>query len=174
MDIRAPSPSENDGRHCTVLVQGEDVTWQIRTPEIDQNVSVVSANPAVRRALSERQRRIGLRYGEGRAEKPGVVMVGRDIGTVILPSAPLKIYMDASVEERARRRYLEMRQRGKPAKFAQVLEDVRKRDKLDSERALSPLRKAEDAIVVDTSELTPAQVAARILSLAAEKVQTQI
>ena len=168
IQVRAPTPAEEDGRQATVLVDGQDVTWAIRTPEVDQNVSVVAANPRVREALSAQQRRIGRQYGEGRGDKPGVVMVGRDIGTVVLPDAPLKIYLDAPVEERARRRYQELRQRGKEVSYEQVLADMRRRDKLDSERAIAPLRVAEDAVVLNTAGLSVDEVVERIYRMATE------
>ncbi len=168
IEVRAPTPEEEDGRQATVLVDGQDVTWAIRTPEVDQHVSVVAANPLVRQALSAQQRRIGRQYGEGRGDKPGVVMVGRDIGTVVLPDAPLKIYLDAPVEERARRRYQELRERGKAVRYEQVLADMRRRDRLDSERAIAPLRVAEDAVVLNTAGLSVKQVVDRIYRLAME------
>ena len=95
-------------------------------------------------------------------------MVGRDIGTVVLPSAGLKIYMDASPQERARRRHLELEKRGKAIPYDQILADIIERDERDSRRALSPLRAADDAIVVDTSDMTPDEVVERILGLATE------
>lgn len=165
IDVLPPGP-HNDGRQCTVLVDGEDVTWAIRTPEVDQHVSRISVHPGVREALSAQQRRIGRRYGRGDAEKPGIVMVGRDIGTVVLPEAGLKIYMDASPEERARRRWRELEARGKHVDYADVLHDIVARDRQDSERALSPLRAADDAVVVDTSAMTPDEVVRTVLQLA--------
>jgi cytidylate kinase len=169
IDIAPAGAEAADGRQSTVLVDGQDVTWQIRAPEIDQNVSAVSANPAVRRALTVQQRRIAQQYGTGRAEKPGVVMVGRDIGTVVLPDAPLKIYLDASQAERARRRHSEQQERGKTVAYEQVLADMQRRDQLDSQRALAPLRPADDALVLDTTDLSIEQVVARILELAGKK-----
>lgn len=169
IDVAPPGVDAQDGRQCTVLVGGQDITWQIRAPEIDQNVSTVSANPAVRQALTVQQRRIAQQYGTGRAEKPGVVMVGRDIGTVVLPDAPLKIYLDASQAERARRRFCEQKARGKSVEYAQVLEDMQRRDQLDSGRAVAPLRPAADAIVIDTTDLAIEQVVDRILELAAQE-----
>ena len=104
IDVAPPALDKTDGRQCTVLVDGVNVTWLIRSLAVDQNVSTVSAYPRVRQALSAQQRRIGEQYGSGYAAKPAIVIVGRDIGTVVLPSAGLKIYMDASPEERAHRR----------------------------------------------------------------------
>jgi cytidylate kinase len=118
----------------------------------------VSAYPGVRKALSIQQRRIGLR---GR-----VVMVGRDIGTVVLPEADLKIYLDASIEERARRRFQEMQSRHEDASFEQVLESLRTRDRIDSTRDVAPLRPAEDAILLDSDGLSIEQVLERVKRLA--------
>ena len=166
IEPRAPTTNEADGRQITVLVDGEDVSWQIRLPQVDQNVSSVSAHPRVRRALSVQQRRIGLHYGSGVAGKSGIVMVGRDIGTVVLPEACLKVFMDASAEERARRRHRELVSRGKEEPFAQVLADIVRRDRIDSERAISPLYAAADAVVIDTSQLTSEQVVDKVIELA--------
>ncbi len=147
-------PALDDGRQYTVLADGVDVTWAIRTPEVDANVSPVSAYPGVRRALVAQQRRV---VAEGR-----VVMVGRDIGTVVLPDADLKIYMDASVEERARRRWREMQARGDEADYAPVLASMRRRDEIDSNREVSPLCVADDAVVVDTTDLSIEEVLAEV------------
>lgn len=149
-----------DGRQYDVLLDGEDVTWAIRSPEIDAHVSKVSMYSRVRRAMTERQREIGRR---GR-----VVMVGRDIGTVVLPEAELKIFLKADVEDRAQRRYDEMRARGEAAEYAAVLDSVQTRDQLDSTRDLAPLRPAGDATIVDSTELDPQQVLERVLELVAE------
>jgi cytidylate kinase len=149
-----------DGRQYDVLLVGEDVTWAIRSPEIDAQVSKVSMYGRVRRAMTERQREIGRR---GR-----VVMVGRDIGTVVLPEAELKIFLKADVEDRAQRRYEELRARGEAAEYAAVLDSVQTRDQLDSTRDLAPLRPAGDASIVDSTELDPQQVLERVLELVAE------
>ena len=134
-----------DGRDFDVLVEGQDITWEIRSAGVEANVSQVSAYPGVRKALSAQQRRVGMR---GR-----VVMVGRDIGTVVLPEAQLKIYLDASVEERARRRYDEQVARGDRVSLEAVLEAMRKRDAIDSTRDVAPLRAAQDAIVIDSDHM---------------------
>lgn len=155
IDVRPPS--REDGRACDVLVDGVDCTWETRRPEVDANVSPVSAYAGVRRALAAQQRRIGLR---GR-----VVMVGRDIGTVVLPEADLKIYLDASPEERARRRYLEILRRGGQADYAEILAGVRRRDQIDSTRAVAPLRPAEDAVILDSDRLDADEVFARVEAL---------
>jgi cytidylate kinase len=146
-----------DGRQVTVLLGGEDVTWALREPAVNEAVSIVSALPGVRQALLERQREIGRR---GR-----VVMVGRDIGTTVLPDAPLKIYLDASADVRARRRCREMQERGEPADEAAVLAAVLRRDQLDSQRSASPLRAADDAVRIDTDDLPVDDVLAHVLRL---------
>ncbi len=155
IDVRPPS--RQDGRACDVLVDGVDCTWETRRPEVDANVSPVSAYAGVRRALAAQQRRIGLR---GR-----VVMVGRDIGTVVLPEADLKIYLDASPEERARRRYREILGRGEQADYEDILAGVRRRDQIDSTRAVAPLRPAEDAVILDSDRLDADEVFARVEAL---------
>lgn len=143
IDVTAPSLA--DGRPCDVVVDGHDITWEIRKPEVEANVSVVSAYVGVRKALTQQQRRIGLR---GR-----VVMVGRDIGTVVLPEADLKIYLDASAEERARRRYQEILARGGQASYEDILAKVIERDRIDSTRAIAPLKPAADAVILDSDQL---------------------
>lgn len=155
IDIR--QPTHNDGRACDVIIGGKDVTWDMRSGDVDANVSVVSAYAGVRKALSEQQRRIGMR---GK-----VVMVGRDIGTVVLPEADLKVYMDASAEERARRRYDEIIERGETADYDEILKKMIERDRIDSTRAVAPLRPAADAILIDTDQLNEEQVYERILEM---------
>jgi cytidylate kinase len=142
--------SQDDGRDSDILADGEDITWKIRQPDVDANVSVVAANPGVRAALTAQQRRIG--------QRGPVVMVGRDIGTVVLPDADLKVYLDATVEERARRRYNESLARGDTGSFESVLEMMKKRDQIDSTRDVAPLCAAEDAIVIDSDHLNIDQV----------------
>lgn len=146
LDIQLAPPSVDDGRLIDVLVDGEDVTWAIRSPEVDADVSKVSAFPPVRAALLDVQRRI--------ADGVAVVMVGRDIGTIVTPEAGLKIYLDASVEERARRRWAEMTARGEQVSYDVVLADLARRDAHDSGRALAPLRAAGDAVHVMTDGKT--------------------
>lgn len=144
-DIDLCAPSERDGRLYTVLLNAEDVTWAIRAAEIDANVSQVSAYPGVRTAMTRLQRRIG--------ERGRVVMVGRDIGTVVLPEAGIKFYLDATPHERARRRWRELQERGVNQPFDAVLEGIRQRDHIDSTRAVAPLRPAADAIIIDTTDM---------------------
>lgn len=151
-------PSTDDGRQCDVLMNGEDVTWEIRSPAVDENVSQVSMYPGVRQAMTVRQREIGLRGA--------VVMVGRDIGTVVLPEAELKIYLDASVEARANRRFEESMQRGNPVEYDVILKRMRERDRLDSTRTLAPLRPADDAVILDSTKLSIHDVFEKALELA--------
>ena len=155
IDVRPPS--QEDGRACDVIVKGQDITWEIRSPEVDANVSVVSAYPGVRRALSAQQRRIG--------QRGCVVMVGRDIGTVVLPDADLKIFLDATAEERARRRYDEIIARGEGADYDEILTKVIERDRIDSTRDVAPLKIAEDAVVVDSNNLNADEVFKKSLAL---------
>ena len=149
--------SKSDGRACDVLVDGQDITWEIRLRKVESNVSRVSAYRGVRSALSQQQRRIGQR---GR-----IVMVGRDIGTVVLPEADLKIYLDATAEQRARRRYDEIIARGAQADYNEILAKVIERDRIDSTRDVAPLKAAEDAIVLDSDKLTADEVLEQVLAL---------
>lgn len=152
-----PNQGQTDGRHYTVLLNGEDVTWELRLPAVDSAVSQVSAYPDVRVEMVRRQRAFGRR---GR-----VVMVGRDIGTVVLPDAPLKLYITATAEERARRRLLDRERQGQAADFATILADVVRRDEVDSNRQHSPLRPADDAIIIDTTNCQVEDVVRDVLSL---------
>lgn len=158
LEIRPPDAE--DGRQYTVLADcpGDDdrtsairdITWALRLPEVDAGVSIVSAYADVRAEMVKRQREI--------ARQTSVVMVGRDIGTIVLPDADVKIYLDASVEERARRRYDEIIARGGQADYNDVLASLRARDTLDSTRAQSPLRPADNAIIIDSTGRSPAEV----------------
>jgi len=149
--------SQSDGRVCDVLVDGQDITWETRTRRVDENVSLVAAYAGVRRALSQQQQRIGRRGN--------IVMVGRDIGTVVLPEADLKIYLDATAEERARRRHDEIIARGGRPDYAEILQRVIERDRIDSTRDVAPLKAAEDAVVLDSDQLSEDQVFERVLAL---------
>jgi len=149
--------SQPDGRACDVLVDGRDITWETRSRKVDANVSIVAAYHGVRKALSQQQRRIG--------QRGKIVMVGRDIGTVVLPDADLKIYLDATAEERARRRYDEIIARNGKADYDKILESVMERDRIDSTRDVAPLRAAEDAIVLDSDKLTADEVFEQVLVL---------
>jgi CMP/dCMP kinase len=148
--IEVSPPSLEDGRACDVVVDGLDITREMSNPEIDSNVSTVAAYPGVRKALTVQQRRIGTR---GR-----VVMVGRDIGTIVLPEAGLKIYLDASPELRARRRYTEIVNRGGKTTYEEILAKVIERDRIDSTRAVAPLKPAKDAVILDSDKLSADQV----------------
>ena len=148
-----------DGQH--VLLCGEDVTDEIRTPEVSMAASAVSAIPAVRKFLFSLQ--------TGMAERYNVIMDGRDIGTVVLPNAQVKVFLTASAEERARRRCEQLREQGQDADYDEVLRDVRRRDENDTTRAVSPLRQAEDAVLVDTTGNTFEQSLARLSALIDEK-----
>lgn len=155
--IEVIPPSVDDGRQYTVYADGHDVTWRIREPAVNRFVSPVSAYKGVRTALTRQQRRIGA--------PGGVVMIGRDIGTVVLPEAQAKIYLDASLEERGRRRHLEVAQRGQSVEYEDILEDLKRRDRIDSSRKEAPLRVAEDAVIIDSTEMSIEQVVARVAAL---------
>jgi cytidylate kinase len=157
IDLDVRPPSTQDGRQYDVLMDGEDITWEIRSVEVDQNVSQVSTYVGVRQAMTAVQRQIGLRGN--------VVMVGRDIGTVVLPEADLKIYLDASIEVRARRRFDECLARGERATYEETLAWMRDRDCLDSSRAIAPLRPAQDAIILDSTEMNAEEVFERALAM---------
>ena len=157
IQIDVMPPSKDDGRPCDVIVEGRDITWETRGRRVDANVSLVASYRGVREAMSRQQRRIGLR---GK-----VVMVGRDIGTVVLPEAGLKIYLDASAQQRARRRYDEIRARHGQADYEAVLAGVVERDRIDSTRDVSPLRAAADAIVINSDSMNADQVFARVSGL---------
>ena len=155
--IEVAPASRPDGRAGDVLVEGTDITWETRLPEVEANVSIVSAYRGVRSALSQQQRRIG--------QRGHIVMVGRDIGTVVLPEADLKIYLDASAEQRAKRRYDEIISRGAQADYNEILSKVIERDRIDSTRDVAPLKAAEDAIVLDSDKLDADEVFERVLAL---------
>jgi cytidylate kinase len=148
--------SKADGRVNDILIAGQDITWETRLPQVDANVSIVSAHRGVRAALSQQQRRIGRR---GK-----VVMVGRDIGTVVLPEADLKIYLDASAEKRARRRYNEIIMRGGKADYNEILYKVSERDRIDSTRDVAPLKAADDAVVLDSDQLNADEVLEKVMA----------
>jgi cytidylate kinase len=160
LQIDVTSPEAEDGRKYTVLADGVDVTWEIRQADVDANVSAVSAYRGVRSALVQQQRRVAAR---GR-----VVMIGRDITTVVLPDADLKVYLDATVEERAHRRWLELVGRGLQVARGDVLRSMQRRDDIDSHREVSPLQVAADAIVIDTTSLSVEAVVERLRGLIEE------
>lgn len=151
-DIVISRPQIDDGRQYTVTVNGRDITWEIRSAEVTRAVPPASSHPQVRAILRARQREIAY-------EHEGVVMVGRDIGAIVLPDAELKVYLTASLEERAKRRYAELEERlgsGNPAlpTFEEVLEEIRQRDEIDREK----MKPAHDAIVIMTDNLSVSQV----------------
>ena len=140
-----------------VLLNGEHVNGLIRTEEVGNMASASSVNPKVREKMTELQRKLG--------QEADVVMDGRDIGTFVLPEADVKIYLTASIEERARRRALEYEKKGMPADIEQIAKDIAERDYRDMHREHAPLRQAEDAVLVDTSDMTIPEVEARLLEL---------
>ena len=152
------NPEANVNR---VFVDGTEVTAAIRSAEVTANVSRVAAIGAVREAMVDQQRRMG--------EVGGVLMDGRDIGTVVFPNAEVKIFLTATVEERAMRRYKELVAKGEQVDLEQLQKDIAERDKQDMEREISPLRQAEDAIYLDTSDMNIDEVTAYILNLVGEK-----
>lgn len=153
------SPSQRG--NFSFLIDGEDISSRLACSEVEEKVSLVSRVAGIRQAMVSKQRML--------AQQGRVVMAGRDIGTVVLPWAELKIFLVASVEERANRRYSELVGRGERVDFAAVLAELRKRDEIDSNRAISPLRPAEDAITIDTEKLTLHQVVDRIYALAIDR-----
>jgi len=155
MDVGAPAPGSRES--CSIAVDGDDVTRELRNPEVEDAVSLVSRVPAVREALVRLQREI--------AGRQAMVMAGRDIGTVVLPDADLKIYLDASLAERARRRFREFEAQSREVSEEMVLADLRRRDQIDSERAASPLRPADDAVIINTDELSQDEVLLKVLEL---------
>ncbi len=157
MEIRfAPAPGAGGGQR--VLLGADDVSQEIRTPAMSLGASKVSARPVVRAGLLDLQRRLALAPGN-----VGAVLEGRDIGTVVFPDADAKFFLTASAEERARRRHAELRAKGDPSSFEEVLADQLRRDRDDSERAVSPLRPASDAVVVDTSDIALDAVVERLV-----------
>ena len=150
---------EADGQHT--LVRGEDVTGLIRTPEVSMAASTVSRYAEVRKEMVRIQQQL--------ASETDMVLDGRDICMTVLPNATAKIYLTASAEERARRRYLEMQEKGQKDSFEKVLEDLRKRDEQDMNRPVEPLRQAPDAVLVDSSNLTFDETVEAILAIVEEK-----
>jgi cytidylate kinase len=149
-----------DGRQYTALLDRRDVTATIRTPQVEANVSRIAAMPRVRDLVNDLQRDV--------AERQRVIMAGRDIGTVVMPTADLKIYLDATPEARGLRRYQQILASGKTADLNQITADLRARDSYDSSRATAPLRRAEDAVYVDSSNLSIDQVIDRFKQLITE------
>ncbi len=153
-------PSKQDGRKADVLIDGDDVTWDVRSKAVEANVSQVSTYKGVRDAMTDQQRRIGNRGN--------VVMVGRDIGTVVFPDADLKVYLEATAEERARRRHAELLERGLDSNYNEILSSTKKRDEIDKNREIAPLKPAEDAAIINTDDLSIDIVVDAILELVRE------
>jgi CMP/dCMP kinase len=158
--IEKPKAVESDGRSYTVMIGDQDVTWEIRKPEVEAVVSEVASHPEVRSAMVRQQQRI--------ARRGPVVMVGRDITTDVLPDADLKIYLDASLQERAKRRFLELQERGNTLTYNQVESEIAHRDRQDMNREAGALRKAQDAILVDTNGLSREQALEVLVRIARE------
>ncbi|WP_137888138.1 (d)CMP kinase [Pseudomonas sp. 2FE] len=150
-----------NGQPQRIILEGEEVTDAIRNEQVGAGASQVAALPAVRDALLQRQRAF--------LEAPGLVADGRDMGTVVFPEAPLKIFLTASAEERARRRYLQLKAKGDDVNLTSLLDEIRARDERDTQRAVAPLKPAPDAIQLDSTELSIEQVLERILSEVANR-----
>lgn len=150
-----------DGRGMEIVLEGEEVTTAIRNEQVGAGASQVAALPVVREALLQRQKAF--------REPPGLVADGRDMGTVVFPDAPLKIFLTASAEERARRRYLQLKGKGDDVNLASLLDEIRVRDERDTQREVAPLKPADDAIQLDSTDLSIEQVLERILSEVAKK-----
>lgn len=144
------------GQLQRIILEGDDVSNDIRNEQVGAGASQVAALPAVREALLQRQRAF--------SELPGLIADGRDMGTVVFPDAPLKIFLTASAEERARRRYLQLKAKGDDVSLSSLLDEIRARDERDTQRSVAPLKPAPDAIQLDSTELSIEQVLERILS----------
>ncbi len=150
-----------DGHGMIIILEGEEVTESIRNEQVGAGASQVAALPVVRTALLQRQKAF--------REAPGLVADGRDMGTVVFPDAPLKIFLTASAEERARRRFLQLKARGDDVNLASLLEEIRERDERDTHRAVAPLKPADDAVQLDSTTLSIEEVLQKILSEVAER-----
>ena len=163
--VRLAEQAALDQRDGRIAIDGRDVTREIRTPEIDKAATAVARLPGVRSVLVDRQRALG--------ERGGVVMEGRDIGTVVFPDADVKVYLDASAEERARRRASDPAHTGgQQGSLAGVQSELQARDQSDSTRAVAPLMIAPDAIYVDTTEMAIAQVVEKVIGIVQQKLQS--
>lgn len=159
LDVQFTISDEGDGR---VILEGEDVTNSIRTEEVGALASKVAAFPRVREALLRRQRAFRV--------SPGLIADGRDMGTVVFKDAPVKVFLTASAEERAQRRFRQLKDKGFDVKIGRLLDDIRLRDERDTNREVAPLVPAEDALVIDSTELSIDEVVGKILALANEKL----
>ncbi len=158
-DIHMEVTLKEDGQH--IIINGEDVNGKIRTPKASMAASSVAVIPKVREKLVEIQRKT--------ANKRSVVMDGRDIGTYVLPDADIKLFLTASVQERAQRRHKELSEKGEKCSLTQVVSDIEKRDKQDSEREIAPLKMAKDCILVDTTGLNAEQSVEKIMEIIKER-----
>ena len=157
IDIVVQPSTVEDGRQYTVLIDKVDVTWELRSSSTDTNVSLISTIPDVRHLLTEQMRSI--------AKGANVVMVGRDIGTVVVPEAPLKFYLDASIDERARRRHNENMRNGQESDYKEILTNLQTRDDIDTRRDNAPLRKPINAYTIDTTTMKPTKVLIEMLRI---------
>jgi cytidylate kinase len=154
IELRSPEGEENDGRLVTVMMNGEDISWKIRTEEISRGSSAVATLPKVRKKMVGKQQQM--------SKCQNVIMEGRDVTNVVLPNAQLKIYLTASLKERARRRYKQLKEQGKKVEYQKVFSDVKDRDKQDSGRKVDPLAIAKDAWVLDTTKMSVDEVVSEI------------
>ncbi|MBD8491452.1 (d)CMP kinase [Pseudomonas syringae] len=154
LDVQFVAGANGQGQR--IILEGDEVTQAIRNEQVGSGASQVASLPAVRDALLQRQRAF--------QEAPGLVADGRDMGTVVFPDAPLKIFLTASAEERARRRYLQLKAKGDDVSLTSLLDEIRVRDERDTQRAVAPLKPAHDAIQLDSTELSIEQVLQRIMS----------
>lgn len=152
---------DSEGAEASIILEGEHVESAIRNEEVGINASRIAALPAVRDALMSRQQAF--------AEAPGLVADGRDMGTVVFPNAPVKIYLTAGAEERAKRRYLQLQQQGVDVSLDRLLADIRARDERDMNRAVAPLKPADDAIVLDSTKLTIQEVLGQVMDVMRER-----
>ncbi len=158
-DLRPPEPAARAiGTTTTVMVGDRDVTWELRKKEIDQLLPTVAAQPGVRSSLTARMRQIGQVYLEGEGHRQGVIVVGRDVGTVVFPDAECKYFLDADPKIRAHRRHAELQARGENRSEDEVLADLLQRDHVDRTRTLAPTRPADNAIILDTTDRSVGQI----------------
>lgn len=148
---------KREGENQIIFLDGEDVSNQIRTPEVDACVAKFAALACVRNKVTPLQRKMG--------ERQDIIMEGRDIGTKVFPNADVKIYLDASVEERANRRYKQDLEKGMKVTYEEILESIKKRHKLETEREIAPLVQAEDAIYIDSSNMTIEEVVNKVIEI---------
>ncbi|MCS7051570.1 MAG: (d)CMP kinase [Thermomicrobium sp.] len=163
LSLRVAPPSVDDGRLYDVWLDGRDVTWAIRSSEIDRLASQVSAHPSVRQALLKLQRDV--------ARQGRVIMAGRDIGTVVMPDAPVKVWLQASLEERARRRQRELARRGLTQSLEEIRRELADRDRRDATRAVAPMRPAADAVIIETDGRSIEEVVEAVLAVVRDRCE---